>query len=128
MATNEINVSGLIKVGNEEVAMPNRPELEGLKEEKERVELEKLEKERQEEQEQILSEKDVEEVTKFLNDSTKLFNLSLRFSVHEDTHRIVVSVLNADTDEVIRQIPTEEVLALAERLNEMVGVLFNETA
>jgi flagellar protein FlaG len=127
MATNEININALPKVGSE-VAMPNRPDLEGVKKEEEiKEELIKLEEQKQEEQEQ-LSKEDLEEVTKFLNDSTKLFNLSLRFRVHDESHRIVVSVLNADTDEVIRQIPTDEVLALAERLNEMVGVLFNETA
>lgn len=75
-----------------------------------------------------VSREDVEEVAKFLNESTNLFNLSISFQVNEDIDRVVVSVVDKDTEELIRQIPSEEVVQLAKRLNEMVGVLFNETA
>ena len=79
-------------------------------------------------EETLLSEEDVKEVAKFLNESTELFNITIGFKVNEDINRIVVSIVDKTTDEVIRQIPPEEVVKLAERLHEMVGVLFNETA
>jgi flagellar protein FlaG len=124
MSTNEISLGSIIDVGRE-VTSPERPVSDRpVKVAAEEV----LPFEKSKEEEEELKKEDVEEVTKFLNESSDLFNLSLRFSVHDSTSRIVVSVTNADTEEVIRQIPAQEVLDLAERLNEMVGVLFNETA
>lgn len=59
-------------------------------------------------------------------------NRNLAFSVDEDTRRSVVTVRDTDSGDVIRQIPSEEVLRLAERLQDLqsdigssVGVLFN---
>ena len=59
-------------------------------------------------------------------------NRNLAFSVDSGTERSVVTVTEANSGDVIRQIPSEEVLRLAERLRELqtdvgssVGVLFN---
>lgn len=59
-------------------------------------------------------------------------NRNLNFSVDEGTQRPVVTVTDSDTGDLIRQIPSEEVLQLSERLQELgsdegsaVGVLFN---
>ncbi len=46
-------------------------------------------------------------------------NRNLTFSVDEDTDRSVVTVLDANSGDVIRQIPSEDVLALAERIQEL---------
>lgn len=40
----------------------------------------------------------------------------LSFSVDDDTGRTVVKVINARTDEVVRQIPSEEILSIARRI------------
>ena len=81
-----------------------------------------------EEEKQVLPREEIEQIAEFLNESSQLFNVGLRFNINEDVDRVIVSVVNRDTDEVIRQIPPEEVVDLAARLNEMAGVLFNETA
>ncbi len=57
----------------------------------------------------------------------------LRFDVDEDTGRTVITVKDSTTDQVIRQIPGEEVLALAKVLEESPtadarGVLINSEA
>jgi flagellar protein FlaG len=75
-----------------------------------------------------LTEEDVKKISEFLNSSSSVFNLSIRFKVAEESDKIVISVFDKETDELIRQIPSQEILDLASRLNEMVGVLFNETA
>lgn len=75
-----------------------------------------------------LTKEDIEKVAEFLNSSTDVFDLSIRFQVAEKSDRIIISVFDKETDELIRQIPPQEILDLTERLNEMVGVLFNETA
>lgn len=46
-------------------------------------------------------------------------NTQLAFSVDEATDRSVVTVKDATSGDVIRQIPSEEVLKFAERINEL---------
>lgn len=41
---------------------------------------------------------------------------SLQFSVDKESGRTIITVIDRETDEVIRQIPPKEVLAIAERL------------
>ena len=50
----------------------------------------------------------------------------LRFNVNEETNRVVVTVVNASTNEVIRQIPSEDVQRIQARMKHAIGVLFDE--
>lgn len=52
---------------------------------------------------------------------------ALQFSVDEDSGETVVKVIDSDTKEVIRQIPSEELLAIANRLRSTAGVLLAES-
>src|SRR5690606_1253921 len=49
-------------------------------------------------------------------------------SVDESTGEVVVQVRDGDSGEVVRQIPSEDILRLAERLDEMRSLLFEATA
>lgn len=53
---------------------------------------------------------------------------NLRFSIDDDTGRTIVKVVDAQTDEVIRQMPSEEVLAASKALDKLKGVLIQQTA
>ena len=53
---------------------------------------------------------------------------SLRFSIDDDSGRTVVRVVDIDNDEVIRQIPSEEMLALIRHFNEVTGNIFDAVA
>ena len=52
----------------------------------------------------------------------------LRFSIDDDSGRTIVRVVDTETEEVIRQIPSEDMLALIRHFNEVTGNLFNEVA
>ena len=52
----------------------------------------------------------------------------LQFSVDSETNRTVVTVVDTSTKEVIRQIPSEEFLALAKGLDKLQGLLFKKQA
>ena len=52
----------------------------------------------------------------------------LRFSMDEDSGRTIVRVIDTETDEVIRQIPSEEMLVLIRHFNEVTGNIFDEVA
>jgi flagellar protein FlaG len=49
------------------------------------------------------------------------------YDFHEATNRIVVRVVDRNTDEVIREIPPEKILRATEKMLELVGVLFDES-
>lgn len=73
-------------------------------------------------------EKAVAKVESFLT----VQNRDLTFSIDENTNRSVVTVKDGQSGEVIRQIPSEELLKLAERIQELqqdvgnsVGVFIN---
>ncbi|AQU84593.1 MULTISPECIES: flagellar protein FlaG [unclassified Halomonas] len=52
----------------------------------------------------------------------------LEFDISEGSSRIITRVVDRDTGDVIRQIPAEEVLLLAEQLEEMQGRLISVEA
>jgi len=63
---------------------------------------------------------------KDITEKVQNFQRSLQFHVDEDSGRTIITVIDKETDEVIRQIPPEEVLTLAEQFRRG-GGLFVET-
>jgi flagellar protein FlaG len=55
-------------------------------------------------------------------------NRSLQFQLDAASGRTVIRVLNPETKEIVRQIPSEEVLKLAAAMRETLGGLLNELA
>ena len=60
---------------------------------------------------------EVRVVVEKLNRQIQSLQRELSFSVDEDSGRTVVRVLDSQTNEVVRQIPSEEVLKLARQLD-----------
>lgn len=52
----------------------------------------------------------------------------LLFSIDEDTGKTIVKVVDASTDEVIRQIPSEEIITIAKALDNLQGLLLQQKA
>lgn len=72
------------------------------------------------------------EAVNAVSDFLQAKNRDLTFSVDEKTDRSIVKVVDSQSGELIRQIPSEEVLALAERIKSLhddigtrVGILIN---
>lgn len=53
---------------------------------------------------------------------------NLRFSIDEDTGKTIIKVMDIHTEEVIRQIPSEEAVEIARTLDKVQGLLFNGKA
>ena len=62
------------------------------------------------------------------NKEVKLYNKSIKFSIHEETNKIMVKIIDNQTDEVIKEIPSEKILDMVAKLCEMVGILVDEKA
>lgn len=89
---------------------------QSIQNESEKIELERAvqkELDKKEEQEAV------EEVASKLQEFVNLLDKKLQFSVDEDSGRQVVRVTDQISGDVIRQIPSEEVLRLARNLSEL---------
>lgn len=53
-------------------------------------------------------------------------NAEFEFSIHEQTKQIMVKVLNAETKEVIREIPPEKILDMVAHIWELAGIFVDE--
>lgn len=76
-------------------------------------------KEAQSEQEKVKMA--VQEIEKFVQSVKR----NLEFSIDEPSGKVVVKVIASDSGEVVRQIPNEEVLRLANSLNDASSLLFS---
>ena len=74
------------------------------------------------------SRQQVEEAAKTVNEFLKPINNSINFSLDEDTGITVVKVIDVATKEVIRQIPSEEMLVIAKAIDQMKGLLVQQKA
>lgn len=63
-----------------------------------------------------------------LSDMMSMMRKGLAFKVDENSGQAVVTVLDRDTGDVIRQMPSEEALKLAEKLSEVTGLLMKTEA
>ena len=68
----------------------------------------------------------MESVRRQIDTFLRSTNLALQFRVDDATGRMVVSVTDAETGEVIRQVPGEEALRMAERIDANIGALLDE--
>ena len=53
---------------------------------------------------------------------------TIQFSLDEGTGRTVVKMVDTQTDEVLRQFPSEEMLAISRSIDRMQGLLINRKA
>jgi flagellar protein FlaG len=70
----------------------------------------------------------VQDAVKRANETVQVLRSNLQFTVDEATGIDVVKFIDVTTKEVIRQIPSEEMLALARRLDEIKGLLIKDKA
>ncbi len=63
-----------------------------------------------------------------LNQSSQMKTQGIEFSIDEDSQRTVVKVIDQETKEVLRQIPTREALELAKTFDSAKGSLISQSA
>ena len=60
-----------------------------------------------------------------MNDIAKTFDRSIRFIIHKDSGKIQTEVIDKDTDKVIREIPSDEVLDMIAKLKSYIGTILD---
>jgi len=61
-----------------------------------------------------------------LNKKMKYTGTNIHFSYNDDIDSLVVTVREADGGKVIREIPSQEAIALTKKMHEIVGLIFDE--
>lgn len=80
------------------------------------------------EQEQQDPQESLSQVADALTETMSVMKKGLEFKVDEQEGQPVVSVVDIDSGELIRQIPSEEALKLAEKMSEVAGLLMKTEA
>lgn len=78
------------------------------------------------EEDQQKLEEDIKKLNKTVDLVNDEVNEQLKFKLHEESERMMVQVMNLKKNEVVREIPAEEVLDLIGKIKEMVGVFLDE--
>ncbi len=68
---------------------------------------------------------ELRQIASALGDAATIFNRAVRFEIDESTDQLITKIINKETNEVIRQIPPEELIRAAARLRDFIGLLFD---
>lgn len=81
---------------------------------------------------QEVSAEELQQVVEKLNDHVQQIQRDLKFSVDDSSGRTVIRVVDSQTEEVVRQIPSEEVLRISrnlqQQLEDVTGLIFETSA
>lgn len=61
-----------------------------------------------------------------LNENMQALETNIKFGFNDKISVMFVNVMEKNTGELIRKIPTEEAMSLAERMQEVIGTIFDE--
>jgi flagellar protein FlaG len=70
---------------------------------------------------------EIKELADTLNEYMDDLQTDLGFSIHEKlNHQVIVEIKNRNTDELVKQIPAEELVTIKEKMSELTGLLFDK--
>ncbi len=75
-----------------------------------------------------MTSRDVKEVLESFQDLSKTIQTKLNFAIHEENNEIVIKVIDKESNKLIRQFPSDEMLNLQDKMRDMAGFLFNANA
>jgi len=70
----------------------------------------------------------VEQAVEKIQEAVNSLAQNLKFSIDEETGKTVIKVMDVQTEEVIRQIPSQEAITIARTLDKIQGLLLNDKA
>ncbi|MBL0125124.1 MAG: flagellar protein FlaG [Betaproteobacteria bacterium] len=75
-----------------------------------------------------LTNEGIKQVARQIDDFLKASSSNLEVSVDNESDEVIVRVVDTETQEVIRQIPSKEMLAISQAIDHMSGLLLRQTA
>jgi flagellar protein FlaG len=75
---------------------------------------------------QHMSTEEVKEVVESFQEMSETIQTKLSFSVDEENNEIVVKIFDKESEELIRQFPSDEMLSLQDKMSDLAGFLFDQ--
>ncbi len=72
------------------------------------------------------NEKGMKSAIDMANKQARFRHTNAQFAYHEDTNRISIKIIDNDTQEVIKEIPSEETLDMISKLYDLLGMVVDE--
>ena len=69
---------------------------------------------------------DISEAIERVAGTAQLFNRKIHLEVENDTHEVIVKIVDSETKEVIRQLPPEEMVKLSKNAKDLKGLLIDK--
>lgn len=74
--------------------------------------------------------RNIEVAVEKINKHLEISNTRIKFKIHESetslNNKVSIKVIDEDSDKVIAEIPSEEAIELSERMEQIIGFLFDE--
>ncbi len=71
-------------------------------------------------------QKELDNTVKKLNDQMDSLNINIRFGFNDKIDTLYVDVTEKSTGKLIRKIPSEETMKIAEKMKEIIGMIFDK--
>ena len=75
-----------------------------------------------------VTSKDVMEFLDSFQEMSKTIKTKLNFTVHEENNEIIIRVIDKESNQLIRQFPSDEMLSIHDKMRDLTGFLFNSNA
>jgi len=69
---------------------------------------------------------ELQETVKDLEKISLAFNKKIRFKVDYKSHEIIVRIIDSENNKVVKELPSQELQHLRDRIRETIGILFDE--
>jgi len=69
---------------------------------------------------------DISEAMERVASTAKLFNRKIQLRVDEESNMVIVKIIDKETNEVIRQVPPEELVKLSRNARDLKGLLIDK--
>ena len=69
---------------------------------------------------------DISEAMERVAGTARLFNRKIQLEVENDTQMVIVKIVDSETEEVIRQLPPEELVKLSKNAKDLKGLLIDK--
>ncbi|MFA7468541.1 MAG: flagellar protein FlaG [Desulfotomaculaceae bacterium] len=76
--------------------------------------------------EEVVREENLEELVRSSHSTLESKYVRFEFNIHEATNKVMVKVVDKNTDEVIREIPPEKILDMVAKMWELAGLFIDE--
>ena len=74
----------------------------------------------------VVKTDDLAKILEEVNDALKTLDVKRGYRVDKDLNRTIVSIIDTETDDIIKQIPQEDAIRLAKNINEIIGLFYDD--